>query len=631
MTGELLTSALSLAKRGFRVFPLKVKGWTPAHKGWQQEATTDLLSIMETWSDADYNIGVATGNGLLVVDVDDKPGKNGSASLDAFKLNGATYDTFTVKTPTGGRHLYYRAGDIGNTAGRLGPDLDVRSLGGYVVGPGSVLDPGTKNATGGRYELVQDFEPREVPAPFMDRLISGSVRLAEAAVELDTLDALKRAANYLIGAPVAIEGSAGDHTTFTIAAKVKDFGISEHVALDLLTSYWNPRCRPPWDAEDLKTKVANAFAYGKNAPGIDHPAHTFEGVHIDPVRPRDALWFRHGDPWQGSVQWLYKGLLPTTGVCILTGPTQSGKTFVGLHLAKSITTGDDFFGVHPKVKGAVIYLVGEAYGSVKQRMAGLGSNPLPISATYVGALAARGAWGELCANIVKEAEAIKDAYDLPTRLIILDTLSASGILEDEDNNALAATVMRLFADLSVAMNALFVVLHHPPKSGQGTRGAGAIINNADYALEVEREGVKPVRNLRMVKSRDAEQGSIGSFTLVPVEIGKDEEGEAVVTMKVSTGAPVELRYAAKTPAHAEKAFEAIEHSTVEHGEVLLGDRVVEYRYAYERFKEGFDSDKSESVRSKTFTAAINFMEASGSIEVVEIYKRKYIKIKELGS
>ena len=69
--------------------------------------------------------------------------------------------TYTVKTPTGGLHLYYAAPDgpeIRNSAGKIGPLIDVRGGGGYVLAAGSVLDerayPGNPECrelvTGGR-------------------------------------------------------------------------------------------------------------------------------------------------------------------------------------------------------------------------------------------------------------------------------------------------------------------------------------------------------------------------------------------------------------------------------------------------------------------------------------------------
>ena len=84
--------------------------------------------------------------------------------------------TYTVKTPTGGLHLYYIAPDgpeIRNSAGKIGPLIDVRAAGGYVLAAGSVLDeraypdnPGCRElVAGGRaYELADDSDPVPLPA-----------------------------------------------------------------------------------------------------------------------------------------------------------------------------------------------------------------------------------------------------------------------------------------------------------------------------------------------------------------------------------------------------------------------------------------------------------------------------------
>lgn len=144
--------ACKLAGSGLRVFRLRPGGKEPAFTGWQHEATADTELVHARWSDPvggdplAFNIGVATGAGLLVLDVDNKDGKHGSASLNGLEARyGALPMTLTVRTPTGGYHYYFRVPAdewIGNSIGKLGEGLDVKGDGGYVVGPGSVLAKG---------------------------------------------------------------------------------------------------------------------------------------------------------------------------------------------------------------------------------------------------------------------------------------------------------------------------------------------------------------------------------------------------------------------------------------------------------------------------------------------------------
>ena len=66
--------------------------------------------------------------------------------------------TYWTATPSGGWHLYFAASmdsEIRNSAGLIGPQIDVRASGGYVIGAGMV---------GGKpYQLVDDKPPAPLP------------------------------------------------------------------------------------------------------------------------------------------------------------------------------------------------------------------------------------------------------------------------------------------------------------------------------------------------------------------------------------------------------------------------------------------------------------------------------------
>ncbi len=74
--------------------------------------------------------------------------------------------TYSVRTPSGGLHLYFAAipgREIRNSAGKIGPMVDVRAAGGYVVAAGSVV--------GGRaYEVADGSELVPLPGWLADLL-----------------------------------------------------------------------------------------------------------------------------------------------------------------------------------------------------------------------------------------------------------------------------------------------------------------------------------------------------------------------------------------------------------------------------------------------------------------------------
>ena len=190
-----LAGWLDLAARGWALFPVRPAGKAPAIARWQDRATTDPDRLERFFTaHPDHNAGIACGpSGLLVIDCDtpktgpgpapdtdtDTGARDGWAVLAEMAAGrGGLPDTWTVSTPSGGRHLYFRAPTprpgrppLGNTGKTLGPMLDTRGMGGQVLAPGSRLP-------NGGYELLDDTDPADLSGWLAWRL---SVR-APAAV-----------------------------------------------------------------------------------------------------------------------------------------------------------------------------------------------------------------------------------------------------------------------------------------------------------------------------------------------------------------------------------------------------------------------------------------------------------------
>ena len=178
-----LRSALALAERGWHVFPCVPGGKRPALRGsWQDHATIEPVRIGAWWSRAAYNIGIACGpSGLVVIDLDVPHGigevssAGGTSAVsgadvlaDLCDEHGRPYPvpTYAVATPSGGCHLYYAApgSPVRNSAGRLGPHIDVRADGGYVIGDGSRI--------GERAYTAQDARTPVPLPPWIARLLT---------------------------------------------------------------------------------------------------------------------------------------------------------------------------------------------------------------------------------------------------------------------------------------------------------------------------------------------------------------------------------------------------------------------------------------------------------------------------
>lgn len=155
--GALAGAAEWYAANGIAVFPLRPrdKAPLPGTHGFK-DATTDLARVRAWWkATPDANIGVPTGHGFDVIDVDPP---NGPLSLLELRDAGVIPEILgKVITPRCGDHLYVKATGDGNSAGLL-PGIDYRGLGGYVVAPPSI------GANGVRYTWARPLDLAAVQA-----------------------------------------------------------------------------------------------------------------------------------------------------------------------------------------------------------------------------------------------------------------------------------------------------------------------------------------------------------------------------------------------------------------------------------------------------------------------------------
>jgi len=161
-----LAIAQNLAALGFAVFPLRTRAKVPANLNGFKSASRYL----EDWQDEtgqwwqgrnrNCNVGIATGvehpdgGYLTVIDIDRHPGKpDGFASWNAWRAGRPPMEqTMSVATPQGGLHLYFLSHEPMPTRTDIRPGIDIKGVGGYVVGAGSII-------TLGDYVVATDVSP----------------------------------------------------------------------------------------------------------------------------------------------------------------------------------------------------------------------------------------------------------------------------------------------------------------------------------------------------------------------------------------------------------------------------------------------------------------------------------------
>lgn len=164
-----IDAAVIYSRRGWAVFPCHYPvpggcscgqpdcgspGKHPRVPGGFRSATTLHAQVRTWWSIwPRANVAIRTGrdSGLVVIDID--PEHGGDESLEALTTEqGPLPGVRTIQTGSGGRHFYFRhpGGEVRNDSGRrLGPGIDVRGDGGYVIAPPS------RHASGSRYAVAR--------------------------------------------------------------------------------------------------------------------------------------------------------------------------------------------------------------------------------------------------------------------------------------------------------------------------------------------------------------------------------------------------------------------------------------------------------------------------------------------
>lgn len=181
---ELRSVALTLAGR-WPVFPLLPGTKRPATREGLDAATQNPDRIAAWWERLPAaNVGLRTGSGLVVVDLDPTDAESGYANLSAYAHSidqGPEWlGTFTVATPRRGMHLYFSTErDLGNRTAML-PGVDARGQRGYVVAPYSRVRSeefgDRRYLPESRYrevvgvndratEVLEEFEPEIAPIP----------------------------------------------------------------------------------------------------------------------------------------------------------------------------------------------------------------------------------------------------------------------------------------------------------------------------------------------------------------------------------------------------------------------------------------------------------------------------------
>ena len=311
-----LDLAIQYAERGWRVIQSHIvtrgvcscgdacpsPGKHPIEKNWPRLASADVDAIRRAWLAKSWpNVGIVAGQAsdLLILDVD--PRNGGDETLKGWLAIHALPRTPVVRTGGGGWHYYFKWVP-GLKNGPIGPGVDLKVDGGFVVAPPS------RHPSGDLYSWENDTLALPVaPAP------EWLLEIARGKSQVIAGNQRQSAAGSKI-----LEG-VRNKTLTRYAGAMRRVGMtSDEICVALLTA--NQRCGPPLPDPEIEKIALSICRYDSGGgDGLDV-------ICYNDVTPR-------------RVEFLWTPYLPIGKLSILEGDPGAGKTFIALAIAAAITKG----------------------------------------------------------------------------------------------------------------------------------------------------------------------------------------------------------------------------------------------------------------------------------------------------
>lgn len=232
-------------------------------------------------------------------------------------------------------------------------------------------------------------------------------------------------------------------------------------------------------------------------------------------------------------EWLMHGWLSMSDKSIIAGASRSGKSFLAIHISMALTFNIQVFGLAIR-PGGVIYQAGEGALGVKKRLkawrqhhgvAFNDSHPFVLLQRPIDIYRDH----DRVKDLIEEINAHAATFEVPLRLVVIDTLAKATAGADEISGKDMGMVLDNVDLIQQKTGAHVMLVHHLNAGGSKVRGHSSIYANVDQVLLVERDEQTKIRTVILDKQKDDEDGGRFQFDLRQVVIGIDEEGRQITS------------------------------------------------------------------------------------------------------
>jgi Bifunctional DNA primase/polymerase, N-terminal/AAA domain/Primase C terminal 2 (PriCT-2) len=500
-----------IAQYEWPIFPCNPLDKRPLCAHGFKDATVDPDTIKSWWTQwPNAMIGVPMGpeSGVFCVDLDRKENVDGVATWNQWISElGEPEPTRQHSTPSTGRHMVYiwEAGIRSIPLNKLGPGIEIKGDGGYIIVPPSRM-------ADGREYVGNNLEPVAAPKWLLIKISNYQRhRDLDDMVDKDAgKGTFKEGKDDFFNYPPTSEAEIREALSNIPSDNYDDW---YKLGGALRNDGWPYSLFEEWSR---RSKKFNARECRKKWDGLKNISDLHIGTifrEAEKYAPgwRQAYWRKNNEQEKEQEtkqtdkplvltnsefiatykppSYIITGLLQKRFVYSLTGMTGSGKTCIALRIAAHVIKGLELSGRKVK-KGKVLYFAGENPDDVLVR------------------------WIKLCEEMdipsytpmmhwlpgvppLKNNEIRKRIYGAaqqygPFAMVIIDTSAAYFQGDDENSNVQLgehARLMRRF--IALPGNPTVLVTCHPTKHPDQTnllpRGGGAFLNEMDGNLSCARD------------------------------------------------------------------------------------------------------------------------------------------------
>ena len=483
---DMLVAALAYARKGWRVLPLHsvtiagfctckhvdctYAGQHPRIPYTVKDATTNFQTITQWWQDyPDANIGIATGEGLLVLNVDPTQG----GSIEKLKEFFAIPETTLARSGDGNWQLYFsynRALHLCNTKNKIGVGIESKADGSYVIAPPSLCRAHV------RAVFLNELEPVNIPPLLLPPILQTQALPSLLSVDFSMVPpeqhALVQAELQFLAtllapeSPATSEWYATSHqkalpARFILAEKKRDIvlqqsaamlkrvGACDDVLLTALQAFNRVQCRPPLSQEAVRTIVKRT---GHGSPVL--PVDKRDSVDAATIFPLEQLMTMPiVEP-----AWIIPGILPQ-GITLFAGRPMLGKTQLILEWSLALAGGVSVLDKFPVEPGGVLFFgLEDSIQSMYARAHSiLHDRAIPSDFAWTSN------WSRLNAGGLADLEEWLDIHP-ETRLVVVDALVRVHTFTRASPTLRDYTILTPLRRIAEQYHVSVLVLHHLRKS-----------------------------------------------------------------------------------------------------------------------------------------------------------------------